>query len=150
MGKYLSRLTADIKDAMKARDRLRLDVLRMVVAGIKEDQHRKATDELSDEDELAVLMRAVKTRKDSVQQAIEVGRQEIADKEQAEIAIIDGYLPTQITGDELAAKVREVAVAIGYSGPKDTGRFMKEWMGRYKGQADGREVQQALKALADG
>ena len=150
MGSYLERLSSDIKAAMRAKDRLRLDVLRMLVAGIRDDQHKKSVDDLSDEDELAVLMRAVKTRKDSVHQALEVGRQEIADKESAEIAIVEGYLPAQMTGDELTAKVEEVASKIGYSGPKDTGKFMKEWMNNYKGQADGREVQEALKGLATG
>ena len=65
----------------------------------------------------------------------------------AEIAIIQDYLPQQMTGDELLGKVREVAESVGYEGPKDTGKFMKEWMAQYKGQADGRDVQNALKSL---
>ena len=147
MASYLTRLTGDIKVAMKARDKQRLTLLRMLVAGIKDEQHRANTDELSDEAELQVLSRAVKTRKDSVAQALEFGRQDIADAESAEIEMITTYLPQQMTGDELLAKVREVAAAVGYEGPKDTGKFMKEWMSRHKGQADGRDVQTALKSL---
>lgn len=147
MGRYLDQLTGDIKVAMKAREKLRLVCLRMLVAGIQEEQHRKSKDDLSDEEELAVLLRAVKTRKDSVQQALDVGRQDIADGENAEIEIVAAYLPKQMEGEELAAKVREVAEAVGYEGPKDTGKFMKEWMSLYKGQADGRDVQAAIKNL---
>ena len=65
----------------------------------------------------------------------------------AEIEIVAAYLPKQMEGEELAAKVREVAEAVGYEGPKDTGKFMKEWMSLYKGQADGRDVQAAIKNL---
>jgi uncharacterized protein YqeY len=147
MAGYLTRLTEDVKVAMKARDKQRLTVLRMLVAGIKDEQHKTNTDELSDEAELQVLFRAVKTRKDSVAQALEFGRPEIAEAESAEIEMISTYLPQQMTGDELLAKVREVAAAVGYEGPKDTGKFMKEWMSRHKGQADGRDVQTALKSL---
>lgn len=147
MGRYLTQLTADIKVAMKARDKFRLECLRMVVAGIQEEQHRKKNDDLADEEELDVLSRAVKTRKESVRQALDVGRQEIADNETAEIEIITAYLPQQLTGDALASKIQEVATSVGYAGPKDMGKFMKEWMSLYKGQADGRDVQNALKAL---
>ena len=147
MGKYLTQLTEDVKTAMRAKDKPRLQVLRMLVAGIKEEQHKKASDDLSDEDELAVLLRAVKTRKESVQQALDAGRQDIADKESAEIVYVEVYLPSQMSGDELRAKVAEVAAEVGYESSKDAGKFMKEWMARYKGQADGRDVQQALKEL---
>jgi uncharacterized protein YqeY len=147
MASYLTKLTEDIKLAMKAREKQRLTVLRMLVAGIQEEQHRSNKDDLSDEEELQVLSRAVKTRKDSVAQALEVGRQEIADAEAAEIVMISTYLPQQMTGEELLSKVREVASSVGYEGPKDTGKFMKEWMTHYKGQADGRDVQTALKSI---
>ena len=147
MASYLTKLTEDIKLAMKAREKQRLTVLRMLVAGIQEEQHRSNKDDISDEEELQVLSRAVKTRKDSVAQALEVGRQEFADAEAAEIEMISTYLPQQMTGDELLSNVREVATTVGYEGPKDTGKFMKEWMTHYKGQADGRDVQTALKSL---
>jgi uncharacterized protein YqeY len=89
----------------------------------------------------------VKTRADSVSQAQAAGRAEIAAKEQFEIDVIQAYLPQQMSAAEVADKVREVATAIGYAGGKDTGRFMKEWMAKYKGLADGKLVQDALKTL---
>jgi len=147
MATYLKQLTTDMKAAMKSGEKERLQVLRMVIAGIKQEQHQKAGDDLSDEQELQVLLRAVKTRKDSVDQAREYGREDIADKESREITYIEHYLPKQIPPEELAQKVAEVAAEVGYSGPKDTGKFMQAWMGRYRGQADGKAVQAALKQI---
>ncbi len=146
MGEFLARLTADSKEAMRARDKLRLQVLRMLISEIKSDRERN-DGELSNEKEMQVLLRGVKTRKDAVQQARDVGREDIAETEAAEIVVIESYLPKQMTGDELVSKVAELATEIGYSSPKDTGKFMKVWMEKYRGQAEGRAVQQTLKGL---
>ncbi|MHC5070827.1 MAG: GatB/YqeY domain-containing protein [Planctomycetota bacterium] len=147
MATYLEQLTADMKVAMKAGEKERLEVLRMVIAGIKQEQHQQGTDELTAEQEMQVLLRAVKTRKDSVAQAREHGREDIADKESREITYVEHYLPQQMSPEELAQKVAEVASEVGYEGPKDTGKFMQAWMSRYKGQADGKAVQAALRQL---
>jgi uncharacterized protein YqeY len=140
-------LVEDVKAAIRAKDASRLQVLRSLVAGIKDERDRKAVDDLSNDQELQVLMRGVKSRRDAVQQAQELGRPDVAEREAAEIRYIEEYLPKQMSGDELMAKVRELAAEIGFSGPKDTGRLMQEWMIRYRGQAEGREVQAAVKAL---
>lgn len=147
MGTYQDRLSADMKTAMKAGDKPRLEVVRMLISELKKRAIDAQIDALKDEDEVAVLQKAVKTRQDSVAQATAAGRAEIAQKEQAEIAIISAYLPQQMSAAEVAQKVKAVATEIGYQGGKDTGRFMKEWMARYKGVADGKLVQEALKAL---
>ncbi|MCR9244528.1 MAG: GatB/YqeY domain-containing protein [bacterium] len=146
MAEYLERLTADMKAAMKAGEKDRLTVIRMIISDIKK-KAEAASDELDAEAELAVVQKAVKTRVETVAQARDAGRDEIADREEQEIDVIKVYLPQQMSEDEVAAKVKEVATEIGYSGPKDTGRFMKEWMARYKGQADGKMVQAALRSL---
>ena len=148
MAGYLDQLTADMKAAMKARDKERLSVLRMVIAGIQQEQHRLDAEDLTEEQELGVLMRAVKTRRESVAQALEHDRQDIVDSESREILYIEHYLPQQMSPDELAQKVAAVASELGYQGSKDTGKFMQAWMSRYKGQADGKAVQAALKGLA--
>jgi len=145
MGAYLDTLTADVKAAMKAGEKEKLTVLRMIISDIK--KKAEAEGDLSDEAELAILQKAVKTRTDTVEQATAAGRHEIADREAGEIDLIVGYLPKQMTPDEVDEKVREIAAEIGYAGPKDKGRFMKEWMGRYKGLADGKAVQTALGKL---
>jgi uncharacterized protein YqeY len=146
MASYLDRITADMKSAMKAGDKPRLEVLRMLISDIKK-LDLAAAGPLTDADEAAVLQKAVKMRAETVAQAKAAGRAEIAAREQAEIDVIQSYLPRQMGADEVAAKVAEVAAAIGYAGPKDTGRFMQAWMAKYKGLADGKLVQQVLKAL---
>jgi len=147
MGAYQDRLTADMKAAMKSGDKPRLEVIRMLISEIKKRAIDAKIDALIEADEIAVLQKAVKTRQDSVSQATAAGRAEIAAKEQAEIAVIAAYLPQQMSAAEIADKVKAVAAEIGYQGGKDTGRFMKEWQARYKGVADGKLVQEALRQL---
>ena len=88
-------------------------------------------------------------RSDTIAQAEAAGRGEIVAKEEVELAWVRGYLPQQMTAEEVATKVKEVAAAIDFQGGKDTGRFMKEWMVSYKGLADGKLVQAALRALSE-
>jgi uncharacterized protein YqeY len=147
MANYIEKITADMKAAMKGGDKPRLEVLRMLISDLKKKAIDQKVDNLPDDEEVAILQKAAKTRADSVAQAKAANRPEIAQKEQFEIDVITSYLPKQMSADEVAAKVREVAAAIGYAGGKDTGRFMKEWMAKYKGLADGKLVQEALKGL---
>jgi uncharacterized protein YqeY len=147
MASYLEKITADMKAAMKSGDKPRLEVLRMLMSDLKKKAIDQKVDNLPDDEEVAILQKAVKTRADTVAQATAAGRNEIAAKEQLEIGVIQGYLPKQMAPAEVAEKVRGLAKEIGYAGGKDTGRFMKEWMARYKGLADGKLVQDALKTL---
>jgi uncharacterized protein YqeY len=147
MPTYLAKLTADMKTAMKSGDKPRLEVVRMLISDLKKKAIDAKVDDLPDEEEAAILQKAIKTRQDTVAQAKAAGRAEVVQKEQAEIDLIAAYLPKQMDAAEVAAKVREIATAIGYQGGKDTGRFMKEWMAKYKGLADGKLVQDALKSL---
>lgn len=147
MANYLEKLTADMKAAMKGGDKPRLEVIRMLISDLKKKAIDAKVDNLPDDEEAAILQKAIKTRADTVAQAKAAGRAEVVAKEQAEIDLITSYLPKQMSAAEVAAKVKEVATAIGYQGGKDTGRFMKEWMAKYKGVADGKLVQDALKAL---
>ncbi len=149
MNPLQTRLTADMKTAMKAGEKQRLGVIRLMIAALKDAQMQGASDEMSEAAEQEILRKEVKKRRDAIEQARQVGREEIAVQEEAEIVVIEGYLPQLLQGDELLAKVREVAADVGYSGPSDTGRFMKEWMARHKGLAEGRDVQAALKQLQD-
>ncbi len=147
MGKYQDQLTADMKVAMKAGEKFRLGVIRLLIADIKDRQMRSNQDTLDEEEELAVLRKAVKTRRDSVDQAEKANRSDIADAENAEIVIVQGYLPATLSGEDLLAKVKELAAEVGYEGPKDTGKFMKAWMARHKGLAEGSDVNAALRSL---
>jgi len=145
MGAYLAKLTEDMKAAMRAGEKDKLTVVRMLISDIK--KKAEAEGELSDDDEASVLQRSVKMRSDTIEQAQAAGREEIVAKEQVEIEWVKAYLPQQMSPEEVEAKVKEVAAAIDYQGGKDTGRFMKEWMSHYKGLADGKLVQQALRSL---
>jgi len=147
MANYLEKLTADMKTAMKGGDKPRLEVVRMLISELKKKAIDAKVDNLPDDEEAAVLQKAIKTRSDSVAQAKAAGRADVAQKEQFEIDVIAAYLPKQMSAEEVATKVKEVAASIGYQGGKDTGRFMKEWMAKYKGLADGKLVQDALKTL---
>lgn len=148
MGKLFARISDDMKAALKAGDKERLQVLRMLVAAIKSQQIDQLKDDLDDAAEAAILAKAVKTRKETVAQAEAAGRADIATREGAEVAIIEAYLPQKLGATELAAKVQALASEIGFAGASDSGRFMKEWMTRYKGLADGRDVQAELKKLS--
>lgn len=143
MAVYLDRLTADMKTAMKAGDKPRLEVVRMLISEIKKRAEAEA-DDLSDDDEGSILQKAVKTRVETVGQAKAAGRNEIAEKEQAEIELIQAYLPQQMSAAEVTSKVKAVAAEVGYASAKDTGKFMKAWMSQYKGLADGKLVKAAL------
>ena len=148
MGRNLDRITADMKLAMKSGDKARLEVLRMLISDLKKKAIDSQVDSLKDDEEVAILQKAQKTRADSVAQATAGGRADIAQREQAEIEVIAAYLPKQLSAAEVADKVRALATEIAYAGAKDTGRFVKEWQARYKGLADGKLVQEALKTLA--
>lgn len=148
MGAYLAKLTDDMKSAMRAGEKEKLTVVRMLISDIKKKAEADGG-ELSDESEAAILQKSVKMRSDTIQQAKDAGRDEIVAKEQVEIEWVKAYLPQQMTAEEVAAKVKEVASAIDFQGGKDMGRFMKEWMSKYKGLADGKLVQEALRALTE-
>lgn len=132
---------------MKQKDELTLRVTRLLIDSIKKQMIDQQKDDIGADAEVAILRKAVKTRRDSVEQAEKLLRPDIAGPERAEIAVVERYLPQTLTGDALLAKVKELAAEIGWQGPKDIGRFMKEWMARHKSLAEGKDVQDALKRL---
>jgi uncharacterized protein YqeY len=125
--------------AIRERDELRRDTLRMVVAAAYNAQ-KQAGRELADEEVLTVLAREVKTRRESVEAFIAGGRPEAAAKERAEIAIISAYLPEQLGADELARLVAQSVDESGVTSPRDMGKVMAVLMPRVRGRADGKQV----------
>ena len=125
----LEQINADLKKAMLARDDVTRDTLRMLKSELLT---------LDDPDELAVLTRAVKSRKDSIASYVEGGRQDLADKEQAEIDVIQRYLPKALTEDEAREAIAAIVAEVGASTKKDLGKVMKEVRARYPGQLDGK------------
>jgi len=120
-----SRLQTDLTTAIRDRDELRRDTLRMAIAAAYNVQ-KAAGRELTDDEVLAVLTREVKTRRESIEAFSAAGRNEAAEKEQAEVEILSAYLPQQLTADEIAALVRETVDEVGASSPRDMGKVMAE------------------------
>ena len=141
-------LTADMKQAMKDREagKLRLSVIRMVRANIKNVEINDKK-ELTDDEVLAVLMKEVKMRQDSVEEFQKAGRDELVAQAKEEIAILKKYLPEALSDDELKAIVAEVIAAVGATSPKDMGKVMPAVMAKTKGRADGKVVNNIVKEL---
>jgi len=137
----------DITAAMKARDEARLSTLRMVKAALKNREIEKMAP-LDDKEAQQVLSTLIKQRKDSVEQFTKGGRQEMADKEAAEIKLIETYLPKAAGEDEIMAGVRAVTAEMGSPTMKDVGTVMKNVMARFAAtgmRVDGKQVSEAVK-----
>jgi uncharacterized protein len=133
------RVQTDIATAMRAGEGLRRDVLRMVVSAAYTVEKREGRP-LTDEEYLAVLSREVKTRRESVEAFRAGAREDLAAREEAEIAILAGYLPEPLTEAEIAALVEEAVRATGASSPRDLGKVMGWLTPRTRGRADGKVV----------
>ncbi len=131
--------------AMRSGDAFRRDVLRMAQSAVYnvEKTNRR---ELADDEIVGVLAREVKTRRESVEAFRRGGREDLASKEEREIAALQGYLPQQLTAEELEAKVAQAIAATGAKGPKDMGAVMKALMPEVQGRADGKVVSELVKA----
>ena len=139
-------LGADIVTAMKAKDQTRLTALRMLKTALTNKSIEKGR-ALEDAEELQVVSMLVKQRRDSIEQFTKGGRKDLADKEQAEIAILDAYLPAAASDDEIAAAVAAAIAETGAAGAKDMGKVMKAVMAGLAGKTvDGRKVSETVKA----
>ncbi|MGB3787561.1 MAG: GatB/YqeY domain-containing protein [Phormidesmis sp.] len=143
------RISEEIKTAMKAKDKLRLETVRGIKKVIleKESEIRaKGRDELTEEEELAIVMQLAKQRRDSIKQFTDAGRDELADKEAQELEILEEYLPAQLSDADIEAAVDDAIAQVGATGPRDMGKVMGPVMQKLKGQADGGKVQSIVKA----
>ena len=138
-----SRLQTDLTTAIRDRDELRRDTLRMAIAAAYNVQ-KAAGRELTDDEVLAVLTREVKTRRESIEAFSAAGRNEAAEKEQAEVEILSAYLPQQLTTDEIAALVKETVDEVGASSARDMGKVMAALVPKTRGRADGKAVSAAV------
>jgi uncharacterized protein len=141
------KIASDMTAAMKARDEHRLGTLRMVKSAIKNKEIDKRAP-LSDQETLAVLSTLIKQRKDSIEQFTKGGRQELADKEAAEITIIEGYMPKAAGEEEIASVVRTTIQSMGAPTMKDMGNVMKAAMAKFAengARVDGKIVSEIVK-----
>ncbi len=142
-------LSADMKDAMRARDRVRLGTIRMIQTAIME-REKSGAGEASEAEVIAIVTKQAKQRRDAMAQFTAAGRDDLAAIEAAELAVVEGYLPTQLTDDEVAGIVTAVVAETGAASMKDMGRVMGEAMTRTAGQADGARVQAAVRRALSG
>jgi uncharacterized protein YqeY len=143
------KLMDDLKTAMKSGDKLRLSVIRMVRAKIKNSEIEKR-DALDDGEVLKVIARDVKQHKESITAFKDASRTELAEKEEAELTILMEYMPQQMSRDEVIAIAKQVIDETGAVGPQDKGKVMGKIMAQVAGKADGKEVNViVMELLAD-
>ncbi len=141
-------ITADIKTAMKNKDKVRLETVRSIKKVLLEKEvsvRPSGQDELTETQELEVLSQLAKQRRDSIAQYQQAGRDDLADAEAQELAIIEEYLPKQLSEEEIGAVIDEILAETGAQSPKDMGKVMGPAMQKLKGRADGKVVQEMVK-----
>ena len=142
-------ITEDMKTAMRAKDSERLGTIRLLLSACKQ----KEVDEritLDDVAVVAIVDKLIKQRKDSIAAFTQAGRQDLADKEGAELTVLQAYLPARLSADEVAAEVRVIVAELGASGPGDMGKVMGAVKTRLAGKADMGQVSAAVKAALAG
>ncbi len=140
-------LTSDMKDAMRAKDAVRLRTVRSLRAAIQTaDIDARGGEGLDDEAVLAVVVKQAKQRRDAITQYEGADRPDLVATEQEELDVIETYLPQQMSDDELEQAVDQIVTQSGATGMADMGKVMGQAMGRLKGKAEGGRVQQAVKA----
>lgn len=144
------KLAEDLKSAMRAKDEVRLRTIRSLRAALmeKEIELRKGGEaSLSEEQELAVLQKQAKQRRDAIEQYEEAGRQDLSEKERDELDVIEEYLPRQLSDKEIRQVIQDVISSTGAESRADMGKVMGASMARLRGRAEGRKVQQIAQDL---
>lgn len=130
-------LNGDVKAAMKGGDKIRLNTVRMLIAALKNERISAGAD-LSADQELQLLATQAKRRRESITLYKEGGREDLAAQESAELVVIEGYLPEQLTEDDVRAMVAEIMAATGAESMRDMGKVMGQLMPKLKGRFDGK------------
>ena len=146
-------LQNDLKEAMKAKDQVRLRTVRSLRAAImaKEIELRTGGEgDIPDEDALAVIQKQAKQRRDAIDQFESAGRDDLKQIEEEELVVIESYLPKQLDEAEIRSVVQQIVESSGADGMKDMGKVMGAAMGQLRGKADGKLVQQAVRAILSG
>ena len=139
MGEVADRLSTEVREALKAGERTRLATMRLLAAAVK-NREVELGHELSEEEFLEVVGREVKRRREAAEAYDRGGRPELMEKERAEQAVLEAYLPEQLSGDEVRAVIEDAITATGASGPDEVGKVMAWIMARHRGRVDGGRV----------
>jgi uncharacterized protein YqeY len=141
-------ITSDLKDAMKAKDKVALEALRAVKTAFTLARTSKGSGAvLSDEEELKIIQKLVKQRNDSAAIFKEQGRNDLLEKEIAEAAVLEKYLPAKLSDEELTVTIKSIIERLGASSMQDMGKVMGAATKELAGKADGKEISQKVKAL---
>lgn len=136
----------DLKQALRREEKVRLSVIRLVIAAANNAEIARQAS-LSDADVLGIIAKEVKQRHESIEAFKKGNRQDLVAQEEAELAILQEYLPRQMTRDEIIAEARRVIAEVGAKGPADKGKVMPKLIALLKGKADGREVNNVVTEL---
>jgi uncharacterized protein YqeY len=140
------KLTDDLKQAMKAGDTVKRSVIRLVMAAIKNAEIAKQK-ALEDADILGVIAKEIRQRKESIEAFKEGNRPELAANEEAEMAILEAYMPAQMSRDDIVAEARKIIEEVGAESIRDKGKVMPQLIAKLKGKADGREINEVVTEL---
>ncbi len=140
------KLLDDLKQAMKGRDEVRRSVIRLVMAAIKNAEIARQADS-DDTDILGIFAKEVRQRRESIEAFKQGNRHDLVTQEEAELAILNEYLPQQMTREEIIVAARQVIEGIGAQGPGDKGKVMPKLIAQLKGRADGREINAVVTEL---
>ncbi len=166
MSTLRERIQADLAEAMRARDETRKSTLRMLLSAIKNAEIRTAPAGASDEElarmaelpplllddaaVLAIIQKQIKQRRESIEQFRKAGRQDLVDRESAEVAVLETYLPQQATREEIETAARRVIAETGAASPRDLGKVMPVLTREFAGRADGRLINEVVRTLLGG
>jgi uncharacterized protein len=142
-------ITEDMKNAMRAKDSARLGTIRLLTAAMKQKEVDERV-ELDDAMVVAIVDKLIKQRKDSIEAFTKADRMDLADKESAELVVLQAYLPARMSADEVATAVKAIVAELGASGPGDMGKVMGAVKTRLAGKADMGQVSVAVKAALAG
>ncbi len=141
------KILEDVKTAMKSRDSDTVSTLRFVVSALKNKEIEVRPNTLTDQDAMGVLKKLCKQRQDSIEQFTAAGRDDLVLKEKTELAVIETYLPAQLSEDDLKKMIQAAITEVGASSPKDMGKVMQAVTVKTQGNADNKLVSQIVKSL---
>lgn len=146
---FKEKLTEEMKDFLKNKDTEKVTLLRMLLSAFQNEAiaKRKQEEGLNEDEELQILKREVKKRKDSIEQYTSGGREDLAEKEKQELEFIQKYLPEEMSEEEVKKIVKEVITSIGEVAPSQFGQIMNQVMAKTKGQADGNVVSKIVREM---
>jgi uncharacterized protein YqeY len=142
-------ISAALKDAMRARDEAKMSTLRLVLTAIKK-REKEARSLLEDQEVISVIASQIKQRRESIEQYRKAGREDLAQMEENELKILQGYMPEQVSEEEISNTLDEIIAEVGAVSMKDMGKVMKAAMAKLAGKADGGAVNAMVKAKLSG